>query len=70
MALLTSDEYRTNLIKSGFNRFLGRNPTQPPTPKDELTFWLNRFKQGITDEGFFASLLATVEYYVLPHLFP
>ena len=70
MSLLTGDEYRKNLITSGFNTYLGRNPTQPPTPNDELTFWLNRFKQGISDEGFIASLLATVEHYLRPHLFP
>jgi photosystem II stability/assembly factor-like uncharacterized protein len=58
LALDTSDEYRTDLIKADYTKFLQRSPANP-----EISAWLGAFHTGLSDEGFAANLLGSAEYF-------
>ena len=58
--MLSSNEYRSNLISSYFATFLRRAATAA-----EVAFWLPAFAAGLTDERIEAQILASQEYFML-----
>jgi hypothetical protein len=58
-AILTSTEYRTNLITAAYNTYLGRAPSAA-----ELAAGLQQLAAGVTDEQFIANvILGSKEYF-------
>jgi hypothetical protein len=58
-AILTSTEYRTNLITAAYSTYLGRTPTAA-----ELAAGLRQLAAGVTDEQFTANvILGSSEYF-------
>jgi subtilisin-like proprotein convertase family protein len=71
--LLSSDEYRTDLIGGGGNQkgfyitYLQR--TSPPS-EAEIDPWVNLMGLGATDEQVISALMTTAEYFKAPHPYP
>jgi hypothetical protein len=63
--LLSSTEYRDDVINSIYEQYLGR----AALPSD-LTGWVNAINAGTTDEQIRATVLASAEYFLRPHLYP
>ena len=57
--VLNSDEAHRRLIVAGYQKFMRR-----PTSTDEVNYWSDRFLHGLTDEQFYARLMASPEYYL------
>jgi hypothetical protein len=57
--VLNSDEAHRRLIAAGYQKFLRR-----PAGTDEVNYWADRFLHGLTDEQFYARLMASPEYYL------
>jgi hypothetical protein len=73
--LLSSTEYRRDLVASMFDTYLRRNfplpvPNTATDPFPELDPWVNLLAAGAHDEQLIAAMLSTAEYYNLPHVFP
>jgi hypothetical protein len=64
-ALLSSTEYRTDLVVHDYQLYLGRTPTSA-----EINPWVTELSQGIRDEQVLAALLASSEYFLRTHPFP
>lgn len=58
--VLTSTEYRQQLINTYFSTFLHRAPSTA-----EVSFWLPAFASGLTDEQIEAQIVASPEYFAL-----
>ncbi|HMC22690.1 MAG TPA: DUF4214 domain-containing protein [Thermoanaerobaculia bacterium] len=58
--VLTSNEYRTNLIVHYYNAYLHRAPTAM-----ETLFWMPAFTAGITDEQLASQFVGSGEYFAL-----
>lgn len=56
--VLTSDEYRTNIITGYFNKYLRRPPSE-----NEIAEWLGSFTMHGTDEKVLVGVLGSLEYY-------
>lgn len=59
-AILASDEYRSKLITSYYNRFLNRAPSAA-----EVSYWLPAFTAGLTDEQIASQFIASPEYFFI-----
>jgi hypothetical protein len=73
--LLSSTEYRRDLVASMFDTYLRRNfplpvPNTTADPFPELDPWVNFLAAGAHDEQVISLLLCTAEYFNLPHKFP
>jgi FG-GAP-like repeat/Bacterial Ig-like domain/Domain of unknown function (DUF4214) len=66
-ALLTSTEYRIDLVSHYYQNYLGR--TQPPTAA-EVAPWVAALNSGVRDEQVLAAILASGEYFLKTHIFP
>ncbi len=60
LSLLTSDEYRKNLVSSFYSTLLHRGATA-----NEIAFWLSAFSANLTDEQVEAQFLGSGEYFAL-----
>jgi hypothetical protein len=56
MQLVTSDEYRLNLIQADFQLYLSR-----PTNSTDRQYWLSQFKGGATDEQVIVGIGGSLE---------
>jgi hypothetical protein len=64
--LLSSDEYRNNLITKFYNQFLGRTPGS-----SELAFYRGLMQNnGFTDEQVIAYITSSAEYFLRSHPYP
>lgn len=57
-ALVLSDEYRRLIIKTGYQTFLRR-----PASNAEIAAWLPSLRAGMTDQGFYATLIGSGTYF-------
>jgi uncharacterized delta-60 repeat protein len=64
-AILTSEEYRQQLIQSMYAAYLGRQASA-----DDLNFWLVPLAQGARDEVVRDAILASTESFLQPHIYP
>jgi hypothetical protein len=64
-ALLSSGEYRTDLINRYYSLYLGRTPAPA-----EVSGWQKSFTSGATDEQVIAAITASNEYFELQHPYP
>jgi hypothetical protein len=60
-AILTSQEYRQDLITSWYVKYLNRQPDS-----GGLNGWLMQLDQGVRDEAIVAAILGSAEYYNNP----
>jgi subtilisin-like proprotein convertase family protein len=68
--IINTNEYRATLIATYYNQYLHRNPPKPVpgNPNDpEIAGWVQQLLKGATDEQVIASLVASNEYFLLPH---
>jgi len=64
-AIVQSTEYRDRLIALYYKTYLGRAPSS-----SDLTFWNTALAKGEKDEQMLAAILASNEYFLLPHTYP
>jgi hypothetical protein len=57
-AILTSPEYRHDLVNNYYQTYLGRTADSSGLP-----FWVNQLARGSSDEALLAGILASPEYY-------
>jgi hypothetical protein len=57
-AVLQSDEYRTLLITTFYNTYLGR-----PASAADISNWLPQLQRGLTDESLIAAIVGSDEYF-------
>jgi hypothetical protein len=65
MELLTSNEYRTNLVGGFYTTYLGRTGSS-----GEIAGWVNVLANGVTDETVTTDFLLTDEYFLRTHPYP
>jgi hypothetical protein len=58
MELLTSGEYRQDLVQTDYNRYLGRN-----ADPGGLSFFVGQLQQGMTDEAIVSTLVSSGEFF-------
>ena len=70
--LLSSDEYRRDVVNSIYQTYLGR-----PAGATDLNNWLTNIKNGMTNEQIIAIILTSTEYFLrqmtpgrLPTIYP
>jgi hypothetical protein len=61
LAIASSAEHEGNLVRTDYQTFLGRAPSQP-----EVDAWVNSFANGLSNENLVADFLGSSEYYNNP----
>ncbi len=57
--LLSSNEYRTNLVNADFQTYLNR-----PTGPNDISFWVGQLQAGATDEQLITRIGGSIEGYI------
>jgi hypothetical protein len=65
LQILSSTEYRTNLISGFYASYLGRTGSSA-----EVTGWVGAVANGETDEQVINAFLTTGEYFIRTHPYP
>jgi hypothetical protein len=69
--IVTSSEYRTDLVARFYNTYLARSfPLPAPMNNPELAGWVNALASGFRDEQVLDIILSSPEYFGLPHQYP
>jgi hypothetical protein len=65
LELLTSNEYRTNLVGGFYTTYLGRTGSST-----DIAGWVSVLANGVTDEAVVTAFLTTGEYFLRTHVYP
>ena len=63
--LVTSSEYRTNLIAGYYTTYLGHTGSST-----DIAGWVNHLADGMTDEQVLVFFLTTADYFLKAHAYP